>query len=162
MNTEITELAGRLKNLLEHEGLQIATAESLTAGLVAATIADIPGASMVLNGGVISYTNDVKHRLLNVPEHHLATAGAVDADTAIYMAQGARSACGADIGVSTTGVAGPEPHQGKSVGTVYIGVASAHTAQAHRFDFDGDREHIRHSSVKHALNAVIQQLSSSR
>ena len=106
-------------------GLTVATAESLTAGMVAAVLADTPGASGMLQGGVVAYQNSVKAGVLGVPAELLDAVGAVDAQVAAAMAEGARRICGADIGVSTTGVAGPEPHDGKAVGTVFIGVATA-------------------------------------
>ena len=88
-------------------GLTVATAESLTAGMVAAVLADIPGASGMLQGGVVSYQNSVKADVLGVPRDLLDAVGAVDGQVAAAMADGARRVCGADIGVSTTGVAGP-------------------------------------------------------
>jgi nicotinamide-nucleotide amidase len=103
--------------------LTVATAESLTAGMVAATLANTPGASGMLQGGVVAYQNSVKAGVLGVPEELLAEVGSVDGQVAEAMADGARRACGADLGISTTGVAGPEPHDGKAVGTVFIGIA---------------------------------------
>ena len=108
---------------LADAGLTVAMGESLTAGLVAARLADVPGASAVLHGGVVAYQNAVKTGLLGVPEDLLARVGAVDADVARRMALGARAALGTDVGVATTGVAGPEPHQGQPVGTVWLGLA---------------------------------------
>lgn len=104
-------------------GLTVATAESLTAGMVAAALADVPGASAVLQGGVVAYQNHVKAELLGVGGDLLAARGAVDPEVARRMAAGARRALGADVGVATTGVAGPEPHQGRPVGTVMLGLA---------------------------------------
>lgn len=112
-------LVARLTEL----GLTVATGESLTAGGVAARLAEAPGASAVLRGGVIAYCNPVKHRLLGVEADLLEARGAVDPAVAAAMALGAGRSTGADVGVSTTGVAGPEPHQGKPVGTVHIGLA---------------------------------------
>ena len=106
-------------------GLTVATAESLTAGMVAAVLADTPGASGMLQGGVVSYQNSVKADVLGVPRELLDAVGSVDGSVAEAMAAGARRVCGADIGVSTTGVAGPEPHGGKAVGTVFVGIATA-------------------------------------
>ncbi|CAM3691267.1 CinA family protein [Micrococcus flavus] len=106
-------------------GLTVATAESLTAGMVAAALADVPGASAVLQGGVVAYQNHVKADLLGVDAQLLAARGAVDPEVARQMAAGARRALRADVGVATTGVAGPEPHQGRSVGTVMLGLAVA-------------------------------------
>ena len=104
-------------------GVTLATAESLTAGLVAAALADVPGSSAVLQGGVVAYQNRIKEGLLGVDPDLLASRGAVDPEVARQMAAGARRALGADVGVSTTGVAGPEPHQGRPVGTVMVGLA---------------------------------------
>ena len=104
-------------------GLTVATAESLTAGGLCSRFAEVPGVSSVLRGAVVSYTNEVKAELLGVDAEVLGTSGAVDPEVARQMACGAVSRLRADVGLSTTGVAGPEPHQGKPVGTVWIGAA---------------------------------------
>jgi nicotinamide-nucleotide amidase len=143
---------------LIRRGLRIATAESLTAGLLAATIADVPGASATLQGGVVAYQNEVKERLLGVDPSRLASHGAVDADVAAQMAEGARRTLGADIGVATTGVAGPEPHQGRAVGTVYLGIAGLPGPVAEELHLDGDREGIRRGTVEAALRSVLRRL----
>ncbi|MDI3330051.1 MAG: CinA family protein [Micrococcus sp.] len=143
---------------LIRRGLRIATAESLTAGLLAATIADVPGASGTLQGGVVAYQNEAKERLLGVDPGRLASHGAVDAQVAAQMAEGARRALGADIGVATTGVAGPEPHQGRAVGTVYLGIAGLPGAAAEELHLDGDREGIRRATVQAALHSVLRRL----
>lgn len=108
---------------LDSLGLTVAAGESLTAGAVAARLADPPGASAVLRGGVVAYCNPVKRDLLDVDAALLEERGAVDPDVAAAMALGAARRTGAVLGVATTGVAGPEPHQGRPVGTVYIGLA---------------------------------------
>ncbi|MDY6055119.1 nicotinamide-nucleotide amidohydrolase family protein [Micrococcus sp.] len=105
-------------------GITVATAESLTAGQVAAALADVPGASAVLQGGVVAYQNHVKQRVLGVDAERLRLHGAVDPEVAGQMAAGARRVCRADVGVATTGVAGPEPHQGRPVGTVWVGLSA--------------------------------------
>lgn len=157
---EITALAQQLVDELAARRLHIATAESLTAGAVAATIADIPGASAVLNGGVVSYTNQVKHTVLGVDHQLLDTRGAVVAQTAKEMASGTRTLCHADLGISTTGVAGPEPHAGKSVGTVFIGLSTSTNTLSREFHFQGDRPTIRAASVEAALSLVLEHLNS--
>src|SRR5690625_2186381 len=91
--------------------LTIATAESLTAGMLSSAVADIPGASAVLQGGVVAYNNNIKHKMLGVSADTLAVRGAVDSETAKQMAQGACSRFSADLGIATTGVAGPEPSE---------------------------------------------------
>ncbi|WP_233548719.1 CinA family protein [Galactobacter valiniphilus] len=123
LQSECAPLARELVTRAGAAGLTVATAESLTAGLVAATIADVPGASAVLRGGVVSYAVEVKASVLGVDAAWLAEHGPVDPRVAEEMAAGAARVCDADLGVSTTGVAGPEPHGGRAVGTVYLGVA---------------------------------------
>ncbi|MHA7177109.1 CinA family protein [Arthrobacter sp. Sr24] len=142
--------------------ITVATAESLTAGLVAATIADVPGASAMLQGGIVAYQNSIKEKQLGVSPVLLASTGAVDPEVACSMALGACVALGARLGVSTTGVAGPEPHQGKAVGLVYIGVALDGVAHAREFRFDGDREAIRWQATEAALALVLEVVNDSR
>ncbi|MFP5311537.1 MAG: CinA family protein, partial [Actinomycetes bacterium] len=120
-------------------GLTVATAESLTAGMVSAVLADTPGASGMLQGGVVAYRNSVKEAVLGVPAELLARVGSVDPDVARAMAAGARTALGADVGISTTGVAGPEAHDGKPVGRVYVGIATAAGTDAFEYSFTGSR-----------------------
>lgn len=139
-------------------GITVATAESLTAGLVAARLADVPGASATLRGGVVSYHNEVKQQVLGVSSALLAERGSVDADVAREMAAGARRACGADVAVSTTGVAGPEAHDGKPVGTVFIGIADARGARAFAHHFVGGREQIREAALRGAIGHLLDAL----
>ncbi|MET1064884.1 MAG: CinA family protein [Arthrobacter sp.] len=141
-------------------GLTVATAESLTAGMVAAMLADTPGASGMLQGGVVSYQDTVKAGVLAVPRELLDSVGAVDGRVAQAMAEGARRVCGADIGVSTTGVAGPEPHGGKEVGSVYIGVATAGRATSFGYSFEGSRAEIRGQACAAALERLLEVLAS--
>jgi nicotinamide-nucleotide amidase len=141
-------------------GLTVATAESLTAGMVAAVLADTPGASGMLQGGVVSYQNSVKADVLGVPRDLLDAVGSVDGQIAAAMAAGARRICGADIGVSTTGVAGPEPHDGKEVGTVFVGLATADGAKSYAYDFEGSRPEIRSLACAAALERLLEALSS--
>lgn len=103
-------------------GVTLATAESLTAGLVAATVATVPGASAVLRGGLIVYATELKHELAGVDADLLAARGPVDPEVAAQLARGAAVRCGADLGVGVTGVAGPDPQNGHPVGEVWIGV----------------------------------------
>lgn len=149
----------RLAELIEaavSAGLTVATAESLTGGMVAATLVQVPGASGMLQGGVIAYQNEVKVRLLGVSAELLETNGAVDPQVACAMALGACSATGARVGISTTGVAGPEPHQGKNVGYVYIAVALDGEVQSYEYHFGGDREMIRVQAVQEAISLLEQ------
>lgn len=132
----------------------VATAESLTAGMVAAELAAVPGASAVLQGGVVAYQNSVKAEVLGVSTELLASAGSVDARVAEQMAAGARRLLGADIGIATTGVAGPAPHDGQPVGTVYLGLATAAAVRSVRLQLHGDREAIRRASCRAALHLL--------
>lgn len=140
-------------------GTTLATAESLTAGLVAATLADVPGVSAVLRGGIVSYTDAVKARLLGVDPGLLADLGAVSDPVAVAMADGARAALGADLAVSTTGVAGPGPSDGVPAGRVHVAVAGpGGPTEALRLDLPGDRAAVRRAAVVHALRALRSRL----
>lgn len=133
----------------------IATAESCTAGLVGKRLTEAAGSSSYYMGGVQSYSNDVKHRLLGVPQDLLDTYGAVSEEVAKAMAEGAKKVIGTDYGVSTTGVAGPGGGtRTKPVGLVWFGVAGPKGTVAFRNDFIGDRESIRQSAAEQALQYV--------
>lgn len=136
--------------------ITVATAESLTGGMVAATLIQIPGASGMFQGGVIAYQNVLKERLLGVSSELLESRGAVDAEVACAMALGACAVASSRVGISTTGVAGPEPHQGKEVGHVYIGVALDGEAQSYEYHFGGDREMIRLQATQEAISLLEQ------
>ncbi len=136
--------------------ITVATAESLTAGMVAATLVQAPGASAMLQGGVIAYQNSLKEHLLGVSGELLREKGAVDPEVACAMALGACVAAGARVGISTTGVAGPEPHQGKAVGHVFIGVALDGEVQSYEYHFPGDREMIRTAATQEAISLLEQ------
>ncbi|KHL00796.1 CinA family protein [Sinomonas humi] len=140
-------------------GTTVATAESLTAGLVAATLADVPGASAMLRGGIVSYASEVKAQLLDVSPDLLREVGSVDGEVARQMAQGTRKACGADYGVSTTGVAGPDPLDGKQVGTVFVAVAGPARTEVRECHFSGSREDIRRAARDAALEALFAALT---
>lgn len=143
---------------LAARGHTVATAESLTAGLLAATLAGVPGASKVLAGGLITYTEATKIALAGVDPEILARVGPVAAPTAEAMAIGARNRCGATWGVGLTGVAGPEPHGGHPVGTVFLGVAGPHGCDVSELHFPGDRWAIRQESVHQAILSLSARL----
>lgn len=153
-------LASEVIALGKELGLTVATAESLTAGLIGATLAQIPGSSAVLQGGVISYSNVVKASLLGVSESLLATNGSVDGEVARQMAVGAQTSCKASVGVSATGVAGPDPHDGKDVGTVFLGYAHGSGSGFVEYCFAGSREEIRNQSTNAALTLLLSTLRS--
>ncbi|ROP74116.1 CinA family protein [Curtobacterium sp. PhB115] len=144
---------------LTARGETLAVAESLTGGLVVSALVDVPGASAVVHGGVVAYATPVKHTLLGVSAALLASNGAVDPEVARQMAAGVRDALSVDgkpatWGISTTGVAGPDPQDGKAVGTVFVGIASADGAEAYELHLDGDREAIRHATVSELLSRM--------
>ncbi len=141
---------------LTARGETVAVAESLTGGLVVATLVGVPGASAVVRGGVVAYATPVKHTVLGVSADLLAEHGAVDPEVARQMASGVRTALAVDgvpatWGISTTGVAGPDPQDGKPVGTVFVGIASASGAEAYELHLEGDREAIRQGTVSELL-----------
>ena len=136
----------------------VAVAESLTGGLVAAALTEIPGASVVVRGGVVAYATELKARVLGVDAVLLAQRGAVDADVAGQMASGVRSLMGATYGLATTGVAGPDEADGKSVGTVYVAVAGPDSARVKVLNLSGDRGQVRALSVLAALALLAEEL----
>ena len=138
-------------------GKTLATAESCTGGMIGATLTAIPGSSTVYKGGVISYTNQVKHDLLDIPMEVLDGVGAVSAPVAEAMASGARKALKADIAVSVTGLAGPGGDEyGNPVGTVYIGYADKERCIAKPFLFSGDRDQVRCQAAEAALQMILE------
>lgn len=145
---------------LTERGLTLATAESCTGGLLGKRLTDVPGASACYVGGVVSYSNDVKQRLLGVRGDTLAQQGAVSEQTACQMAEGVRLATGADIGLSTTGVAGPDGGTDeKPVGLVYIGLSTAKGTRAIRILRTGwKRDRIRRWASSTALDLVRREL----
>lgn len=157
--------ARALVHRLTDLGLTIATAESLTGGLLAAAIVDIPGASVVFNGGVVAYATPVKRTVLGVDAALLAERGAVDPDVVQQMADGVRRACAvdgraADLGVATTGVAGPDWQDGRAPGTVYVGIASPRGIRSVALELDGGRAVVRAAAVVAAIEAAVAELDS--
>ena len=149
----------RVIEKLRERGLLLATAESCTGGLCAKRLTDVAGASQVFCGGVVSYTNDVKMRLLGVKEETLAQFGAVSGETAREMAEGARKATGADVAVSVTGVAGPSSDEmGNVVGTVFIAFSSEKETVSEKLQLSGDREKIREQSVNAMLWLAMRKI----
>jgi nicotinamide-nucleotide amidase len=138
----------------------LASAESLTGGLVAATIVEIPGVSLVFRGGLIVYATDLKHTLAGVPERLLAERGPVDAEVARALATGTRERCTADWALATTGVAGPEPQDGKPVGLVFVAVAGPHGATVRELNLSGSRASIRTGSAIAVLELLADELRS--
>ena len=144
--------------LLIRRRQSVGCAESLTGGLLTARLVDVPGASAVVRGGVVAYANDVKASVLGVDPALLATAGAVHPDVALDMARGVRRVLGSDWGVSTTGVAGPDPSDGMPVGAVFVAVDSAAGQRVGRLSLSGGRTAIRQAAVVGALGLLVKAL----
>ncbi|MEU5850980.1 CinA family protein [Saccharopolyspora shandongensis] len=140
-----------LLEALRRRGETVATAESLTAGLVSAVLTDVPGASDVVRGGLIVYATDLKAELAGVDRDLLAAHGAVHPRVAEMLADGARRRCGADWGIGLTGVAGPDPQDGVAPGTVHLGFAGPDGATVRSVRLDGDRHAVRAAAVRVAL-----------
>ena len=142
-------------------GATVATAESLTGGLIAAMLTSVPGSSASVRGGIVSYVNEVKAELLGVSEDVLARQGAVDELVALQMARGALRELGSDVSVAVTGIAGPTGSEpGKPVGTVWIGCATAKKTHAACHHFEGGREAVRLQTVLIALRTMEEALAS--
>ncbi|MFC7329571.1 CinA family protein [Marinactinospora rubrisoli] len=134
----------------------VATAESLTGGMIGAVLTSVAGASATFRGGVIAYATQAKAELLGVRPALLAEHGAVHPDVAHYMAVGARRALVATYGLAVTGVAGPEPQDGRPVGTVFVGVAGPDDQVTVReLRLAGDRAGIRGATVEEALRTLL-------
>lgn len=159
MADPLVELAERLQASCVARGLTLATAESCTGGLIAHVITEVPGSSAYLAGGIVAYSNAVKERELGVPTDVLAAHGAVSAQVALAMADGARTRLGTDLGVAVTGVAGPDGGSAaKPVGLVYVAVAGAGEPVVRRFTWTGDRTENKRDSARVALELLVEQV----
>lgn len=158
------EIEQRSKDVIKKatdKSLQLSTAESCTGGLIAGSLTAIAGSSAVVQGGVVSYSNDVKQGVLGVSQTDLASKGAVSSEAAQQMCEGSRKLLKTDIAVSVTGIAGPGGGSAeKPVGTVWFGVASAAGTKSEVKHFDGDREQVRLQTVLYALELFERELNS--
>jgi PncC family amidohydrolase len=146
-------------NILRARGLKIATAESCTGGLVADRITNVPGSSEYFIGGVVAYAYEAKVALIHVSWDTLRLHGAVSRETVIEMARGVRTALGANIGVSISGIAGPTGGlPDKPVGTTWIGLSATDGDWARKFVWDGDRRRNKELSADAALQFVLDYL----
>lgn len=136
----------------------IATAESLTGGSLCAALAEVPGVSDVLRGGVVAYAVEVKHDVLGVDTDVLEEYGPVSREAAQQMATGVRAALGARLGVATTGAAGPEPHGGKPPGTVWVAVDFDGHVIAKKLEIDGDRSEVTRAARTAAFACCVEAL----
>lgn len=146
-------------DLLRKKRKTLSIAESLTGGLICDRITDIPGSSDYFMGGIISYSNDSKIRHLNVPRSEIERYGAVSKEVARSMAQGVRQALSTDIGLSTTGIAGPTGGTSeKPIGLVFIGLAKGKRTWVKRLNLKGTRREIKEKTYENALRFLIEKL----
>lgn len=148
---------------LIEEGLHVACAESLTGGLLTAALVDVPGASQAVRGGIIAYDTAVKHSVVGVDAGLLRERGAVDPDVACQLADRVRDVLAVDgvpaeVGLATTGVAGPDPQDAQPVGTVFIAVAVGDRVEATELRLDGGRDHIRSATVDAAIEQALRTI----
>ena len=156
---EAGSLASMAIGLLIQRGLTIGTAESLTGGLIAATLTTVPGASAVVRGGIVAYAADIKIALLAVPAPLLDRVGTVHPDVAAAMAVGAMDRLGVNVAIAVTGVAGPEPVDGHPVGTVHVALSSPDGVRRLPLRLTGDRNQVRQATVMNALSLLVSVLS---
>lgn len=157
---DVDSLEQRVLQLLKSRGMTLSAAESCTGGLVAKRITDLPGASAVFLGGVVSYTNGVKAGVLGVPEDLLGQHGAVSAPVALAMAEGVRRLTGSDLAVSVTGVAGPDrDDRGNEVGTVFIALAAPDDTAVRRLDLGTGRDRVRTAAAHNAFDMIRRYLT---
>lgn len=158
MTDTSADVAAALLDQLLERNETVATAESLTGGLVCATLVDAPGASAVVRGAVVAYSPEVKSQLLGVDDQQIASNGTVNAEVARQMAEGTRLRLGATWGIATTGNAGPDSSEGKPVGTVFIAVAGPGASSVRELALSGDRSQIRRSTTTAALSLLLATL----
>ena len=139
---------------LRSRGLTIAVAESLTGGLLVAELVAVPGASQVVRGGVVAYATDLKASLLGVDAALLAASGPIHPDVARQLADGARTRLGADIGIATTGVAGPDPQEGHPAGHVWVAAAGPDGVETRLLALVGDRSAVQDATCLEALSVL--------
>ena len=149
------DVAGEVLAQLTAHGITDAVAESLTGGLVLATLTAVPGSSAAVMGGVVSYANSVKEYVLGVDGDLLRERGPVDKSVAEEMSAQVASLCGADIGIATTGVAGPGDQDGVAAGTYWVAVSAQGHSQARQYRVDGNRSSVRTAAVRSALSLLL-------
>lgn len=156
---DLQDVSARVVRAFAERGKTLGTAESLTGGMIAASVAGVSGASAVLMGGIVSYDPRVKHELLGVSQSVIQTVGVVSEPCARQMAQGAQKALKVDVAVSATGIAGPTGGTAQTpVGTVFIGVCGPAGTRVDECHFTGDRQSVREQSAAHALTMALEAL----
>lgn len=163
--TTLNDIATRVIKTLTRRDVTLATAESLTGGLIGAALTSVPGASKVYMGGVIAYDTEMKVSMLGVDRQDIEAKTVVSAEVARAMAGGIHRLTGADWCIAVTGVAGPEPQMGHEPGEVWISVRGPKIGQlppmahTHRFQFDGDRHAIQQQTVEAALGMILRVIA---
>ena len=159
MKTNLIDLSKRVGSLLTSANLTISTAESCTGGLLSHVLTGVSGSSAYFTGGVVAYSNRIKEEILEVRSTTLKENGAVSEETAMEMAEGVRSRFKTDIGLSTTGIAGPTggtPE--KPVGLVWVGLSTTERTAAYECHFDVDREEVKLLTVEKLLQLLIEEI----
>lgn len=160
MNDNVRKSAEKIVEECSSRGLRVSTAESCTGGLISAAITSVPGSSAVIEFGVCSYSNRIKHKTLGVSEKTLEQFTGYSEQCAEEMARGALTVSGADLAVSTTGIAGPSGGNAENpVGTVYICVCDRFSADCEKFTFENKgRDHIRIAATEQALAMLLKKI----
>lgn len=154
----LAALSRRLLDGARERELTLAAAESLTGGMLCSALVSVPGASTVVVGGVVAYATRVKEEVLGVDPALLARRGPVDGEVAAQMAGGVRRVLGADIGLATTGVAGPGPADGHEAGTVHVAVATGWATRTRALSLAGDREQVRAGAAQAVIDLALTVL----
>ena len=154
----VQELASSLIKKLEEKNLTIAVAESLTGGLVAASLTEIPGASMVFKGSITAYVDEIKQNVLKVNEETILKFTSISEQVALEMAINVRKILKSDIGISTTGVAGPEKSAGFAPGLVFVAISIGDHNMCQKLEITGDRSKIRNQTVQEILQLTLSRL----
>ena len=154
----VQELASSLIKKLEEKNLTIAVAESLTGGLVAASLTEIPGASKVFKGSITAYSDEIKQNVLNVKDETILKFTSISEQVALEMAINVRTIMKSDIGISTTGVAGPEKSAGFAPGLVFVAISIGDHNMCQKLEITGDRSKIRNQTVHEILQLTLSRL----
>ena len=154
----VQELASSLIKKLQENNLTIAVAESLTGGLVAASLTEIPGASKVFKGSITAYSDEIKQNILNVKDETITNFTSISEQVALEMAINVRKIMKSDIGISTTGVAGPEKSAGFAPGLVFVAISIGDHNMCQKLEITGDRSKIRNQTVHEILHLTLSRL----
>jgi len=154
----VQELASSLIKKLQEKNLTIAVAESLTGGLVAASLTEIPSASKVFKGSITAYSDEIKQNVLNVNEDTITNFTSISEQVALEMAINVRKIMKSDIGISTTGVAGPEKSAGFAPGLVFVAISIGDHNMCQKLEITGDRSKIRNQTVQEILQLTLSRL----